>query len=108
VKDVAQIGAAIGRKFSFSLIAAVSGIPEQELAAALARLVAAEMIFQRGVPPDATYLFKHALVQDAAYSSLLRGRRRTLQAAIVKELIGIRTPTCRYCGVLGLEPRQMK
>jgi predicted ATPase len=87
VKDVAQIGAAIGRKFSFSLIAAVSGIPEQELAAALARLVAAELIFQRGVPPDATYLFKHALVQDAAYSSLLRGRRRTLHAAIVKELI---------------------
>src|SRR5262249_57271615 len=83
-KVVAQIGAAIGREFSFGMIAAVSGIPEQELAAALAKLVAAELIFQRGVPPDATYLFKHALVQDAAYASLLRGRRRTLHAAIVK------------------------
>src|SRR5262249_59559872 len=64
-----------------------AGIPEQELAAALAKLVAAELIFQRGVPPDATYLFKHALVQDAAYASLLRGRRRTLHAAIVNELV---------------------
>jgi DNA-binding winged helix-turn-helix (wHTH) protein/predicted ATPase len=90
VKDVAQIGAAIGREFSFSLIAAVSGIPEQELAAALAKLVAAELIFPRGVPPDATYRFKHALVQDAAYASLLRGRRRALHAAIVKELVAAR------------------
>src|SRR5262249_46890245 len=78
---------AIGREFSFGMIAAVSGIPEQELAAALAKLVAAKLIFQRGVPPDATYLFKHALVQDAAYASLLRGRRRKLHAAIVKELV---------------------
>jgi hypothetical protein len=87
VKDMAQIGAAIGREFSFGLTANVSGIPEQELAAALAKLVAAELIFQRGVPPDATYRFKHTLVQDAAYASLLRGRRRALHAAIVKELI---------------------
>ena len=87
VKDVAQIGAAIGREFSYSLIAAVSGIPEHELAAALAKLVAAELIFQRGVPPDASYLFKHALVLDAAYASLLRRRRSALHAAIVKELV---------------------
>jgi predicted ATPase len=87
VKDVAQIGAAIGREFAFGLIAAVSGIPEHELAAALAKLVAAELIFQRGVPPDATYRFKHALVQDAAYASLLRSRRSALHAAIVKELV---------------------
>jgi hypothetical protein len=87
VKDVAQIGAAIGREFSFSLIAAVSGTPEHELVTALAKLVAAELIFQRGVPPDATYRFKHALVQDAAYASLLRSRRRALHAAIVKELV---------------------
>jgi predicted ATPase len=65
----------------------VSGIAEQELAAALAKLVAAELIFQRGVPPDATYRFKHALVQDAAYASLLRSRRRALHATIVKELV---------------------
>src|SRR5262249_21144981 len=70
-KVLAPVRAAIRREFSFCMIAAVSGIPEQELAAALAKLVAAELIFQRGVPPDATYLFKHALVQDAAYASLL-------------------------------------
>jgi class 3 adenylate cyclase/predicted ATPase len=87
VKDIAQVGAAIGREFSFSLIAAVSAMPKQELEAALARLVAAELIFQRGAPPDATYLFKHALVQDAAYASLLRSRRSALHAAIVKELV---------------------
>jgi predicted ATPase/class 3 adenylate cyclase len=87
VKDVAQIGAVMGREFSYSLIAAVSGIPEHELAAALAKLVAAELIFQRGVPPDASYLFKHALVQDAAYASLLRRRRSALHAAIVKKLV---------------------
>jgi tetratricopeptide (TPR) repeat protein len=69
------------------MIAAVSGSPEQELAAALAKLVAAELIFQRGVPPEATYRFKHALVQDAAYASLLRSRRRALHATIVKELV---------------------
>ena len=68
------------------MIAAVSSIPEQELAAALAKLVATELIFQRGVPPDATYRFKHALVQDAAYASLLH-TRRALHAAIVKELV---------------------
>jgi tetratricopeptide (TPR) repeat protein len=87
VKDVAQIGAAIGREFSFSMIAAVSGIPEQELAAALAKLVAAELIFQRGVPPDATYRFKHALVQDAAYATMLKRRRRQLHSSIAEVLV---------------------
>jgi class 3 adenylate cyclase/predicted ATPase len=87
VKDVAQIGAAIGREFSYNLIAAVSAMPRQELEAALAKLVAAELIFQRGELPEATYLFKHALVQDAAYASLLRSRRSALHAAIVKELL---------------------
>jgi len=86
VKDIAQIGAVIGREFSFGLIDAVSAIPRQELEAALGKLVAAELIFQRGVPPDANYRFKHVLVQDAAYASLLRGRRRALHAAIVQEL----------------------
>ena len=87
VKNVAQIGATIGREFSYSLIAAVSAIPEQDLEAALAKLVAAELIFQRGVPPNAVYLFKHALVQDAAYDSLLRSRRIALHVAIVRELM---------------------
>ncbi|QWG16540.1 AAA family ATPase [Bradyrhizobium sediminis] len=89
VKDIAQIGAAIGREFSFRLIAAVSAMPKQELAAALRKVVAAELIFQRGAPPNATYRFKHALVQDAAYASLLRSRRSALHATIVKQLVGV-------------------
>ena len=89
VKDIAQIGAAIGREFSFRLIAAVSAMPKQELEAALGKVVAAELIFQRGAPPDATYRFKHALVQDAAYASLLRSRRSALHATIVKELVAV-------------------
>ena len=86
VKDVAQIGAAIGREFSYSLITAVSRISEHELAAALAKLVAAELIFQRGVPPDASYVFKHALVQDAAYATLIRTHRQQLHKDIVRAL----------------------
>src|SRR5260221_14297079 len=61
----------------------------QELEAALGKLVAAELIFQRGAPPDAAYRFKHALVQDAAYASLLRSRRSALHAAVVKELVAV-------------------
>ena len=72
VRLVAQIGAAIGREFSYALLRAVSRLPEDELDAALARLVASELVFQRGTPPDAVYIFKHALVQDAAHASLLR------------------------------------
>ena len=86
VKDVAQIGAAIGREFSYALIAAVAALPERDLNAALAQLVHAELIFQRGVPPDATYHFKHALVQDAAYASLVRSRRQQLHGAIARAL----------------------
>src|SRR3984893_759105 len=66
VRLVAQIGAAIGREFSYALLRAVSRLPEDELQAALGRLVASELVFQRGTPPDAVYSFKHALVQDAA------------------------------------------
>jgi class 3 adenylate cyclase len=72
VRLVAQVGAAIGREFSYSLLRAVSRLPEGELQAALARLVASELVFQRGAPPDAVYSFKHALVHDAAHDSLLR------------------------------------
>ena len=86
VKDVAQIGAAIGREFSYALIAAVAALPEKDLKAALGQLVAAELIFQRGVPPDATYQFKHALVQDAAYASLVRSRRQQLHGQIARAL----------------------
>jgi class 3 adenylate cyclase len=86
VKDVAQIGAAIGREFSYELVAGVAALPERELKSALAQLVAAELIFVRGIPPDATYRFKHALVQDAAYASLIRSRRQQLHGAIAQAL----------------------
>ena len=81
-KDVAQIGAVIGREFSYGLILAVSGLAETNLKAALAQLVAAELIFQRGMPPEATYIFKHTLLQDAAYGSLLRAKRQQIHAAV--------------------------
>jgi class 3 adenylate cyclase/predicted ATPase/energy-coupling factor transporter ATP-binding protein EcfA2 len=82
VRLVAQIGAAIGREFSYALVHAVSRLPEDELQAALSRLVASELVFQRGTPPDALYIFKHALVQDAAHGSLLRSSRQQLHAQI--------------------------
>ena len=85
-KDVAQIGAAIGRDFSHALLGAVAGKPEAELASALDRLIAAGLLFRQGVPPHATYLFKHALVQDAAYGALLREHRRALHARIAEIL----------------------
>ena len=86
VRLVAQIGAAIGREFSYALLRAVSRLPEDELQAALARLVASELVFQRGTPPDAVYTFKHALVQDAAHGSLLRSSRQQLHAQIAEAL----------------------
>jgi class 3 adenylate cyclase/predicted ATPase len=82
VRLVAQIGAAIGREFSYALLRAVSRLSEDELEAALARLVASELVFQRGTPPAAVYSFKHALVQDAAHGSLLRSSRQQLHARI--------------------------
>ena len=86
VRLVAQIGAAIGREFSYELLRAVSRLPEDELQAALGRLVASELVFQRGTPPDAVYSFKHALVQDAAHGSLLRSTRQQLHAQIAEAL----------------------
>jgi class 3 adenylate cyclase/predicted ATPase len=85
-RRVAQTGAAIGREFSYSLLNLVSGLPEDELQAALGRLVASELVFQRGSPPDAVYTFKHALVQDAAHSSLLRNARQQLHTQIADAL----------------------
>jgi class 3 adenylate cyclase/predicted ATPase len=86
VRLVAQIGAAIGREFPYALLRAVSRLAEDELQAALARLVASELVFQRGIPPDAVYSFKHALVQDAAHDSLLRSSRQQLHAQIAGAL----------------------
>jgi predicted ATPase len=87
VRRVAQIGAAIGREFSYSLLHAVSQVPEDELQASLARLIHSQLIFQRGTPPDAVYSFKHALVQDAVHGSLLRGPRQQLHAQITEALV---------------------
>ncbi|HWX34005.1 MAG TPA: AAA family ATPase, partial [Steroidobacteraceae bacterium] len=85
-KEVAQIGAAIGRDFSHELLAAVVRQPESELRLALDRLIEAGLLYRQGVPPHATYLFKHALVQDASYGTLLREHRRALHASIAEAL----------------------
>jgi class 3 adenylate cyclase/predicted ATPase len=82
VKEVAQIGAAIGREFSYELLSAVVGGDEASLRAALVQLEDAEMLFRAGAPPDAHYSFKHALVQDTAYESLLKSRRQVLHRRI--------------------------
>ena len=88
VREVAQIGAAIGREFSYPLLSAVAQQPDDRLKEALDRLVRAELVFGRGEPPEAVYTFKHALVQEAAYASLLRERRRKLHARIAQALEG--------------------
>ena len=86
VRHVAQIGAVIGRQFSYALLQAASRLPEDELQAALGQLVSSELVFQRGTPSDAVYTFKHALVQDAAHGSLLRNARQQLHAQIAEAL----------------------
>jgi class 3 adenylate cyclase/predicted ATPase len=85
-KEIAQVGAAIGREFSYVLLAAVLQTPKAEVASGLSRLVSAGLLFQQGVSPHTTYLFKHALVQDAAYGTLLREPRRALHARIAEML----------------------
>ncbi|PDT39642.1 MULTISPECIES: adenylate/guanylate cyclase domain-containing protein [Sinorhizobium] len=82
IRDVAQVGAVIGREFTHELLAAATGLPELELERATSQLVAAGLVFRRGSDGQATYAFKHALVQDAAYSSLLHSRRQRLHARI--------------------------
>ena len=85
-KEVAQIGSAIGREFSHALLAVVARKSEPELVSALDGLVQAGLLFRQGVPPQASYLFKHALVQDAAYGTLLREPRRVLHARIAEAI----------------------
>jgi class 3 adenylate cyclase/predicted ATPase len=87
-KETAQIGAAIGREFSHALLGAVASKPEPELASALDRLMAAGLLYRQGLPPHSSYLFNHALVQDAAYGTLLREPRRALHARIAETLEG--------------------
>jgi class 3 adenylate cyclase len=81
-KEVAQIGAAIGREFSHALLTAVAREQDAKLESALDHLIGSGLLFRQGVPPHATYLFKHALVQDAAYGTLLREPRRALHNRI--------------------------
>jgi class 3 adenylate cyclase/predicted ATPase len=85
-KEVAQIGAAIGREFSYELLAAVAPLGDVELRDGLNRLVEAELIFRQGTPPQATYSFKHVLVRDVAYETLLRSRRQQLHGRIARVL----------------------
>lgn len=85
-KELAQVAAVIGREFSHALLASVVPQAEAGLRSALDRLTAAGLLFRRGMPPHATYLFKHALVQDAAYGTLLREPRRTLHARIAETI----------------------
>lgn len=92
LKEVAQMAACLGREFDHELLAAVSQWPDDELAQALACLTAAELVFQRGVRPHARYVFKHALVQEAAYTSLPQSRRRQLHSRIVDVLAAQRPP----------------
>jgi DNA-binding winged helix-turn-helix (wHTH) protein/tetratricopeptide (TPR) repeat protein len=86
-REAAQVGAVIGREFSWALLRAVSQLPSERLDAALSGLVEAELVYRRGLPPQATYTFKHALVQDAAYQSLLESQRRELHGRISDALV---------------------
>jgi class 3 adenylate cyclase/predicted ATPase len=98
VKEIAQIGAAIGREFSYPLLCAVAGRDKAALRVALAQLEEAELLFRAGVPPDARYTFKHALVQDTAYETLLKSRRQILHRQIADVLRG------EFAAVAAAEP----
>ena len=86
VKEVAQLGATLGRTFAYELLQAVSPLDEATLQQGLRQLVEAELVYQRGVPPQATYMFKHALIQEAAYQSLLRSTRQQFHQRIAQVL----------------------
>ncbi len=86
VREIAQVGAMLGREFSYELVHAVSSTDETLLQQGLRQLVGAELLYQRGLPPQATYIFKHALIQDTAYQSLLKSKRQQLHQKIVQVL----------------------
>jgi class 3 adenylate cyclase len=85
-REVAQVGAAIGREFDYQLLAAVAGLPDEQLRHALSELETAGLVFRRGSPPEAAYIFKHALVQGTAHDSLLKSRRQQLHARIAEAI----------------------
>src|SRR5713101_2580406 len=86
VREVAQVAATLGREFSYDLLQSVSPLDEASLPQALAKLVEAEVLYQRGLPPQARYVFKHALIQDAAYQSLLKSKRQHYHKKIAQVL----------------------
>ncbi len=98
VKEIAQIGAAIAREFSYALLHAVVGSDEASLRSALALLEESELVFRDGAPPEARYSFKHALVQDTAYESLLKSRRQILHRKIAETLCE------KFAGVVEAQP----
>src|SRR5712692_3036595 len=85
-KAVAQLGAVLGREFAYELLQAIAPQDEETLQAGLAQLVAAELLYQRGRPPRARYLFKHALIQDAAYASLLKSTRQHVHQQVAQAI----------------------
>jgi DNA-binding winged helix-turn-helix (wHTH) protein/tetratricopeptide (TPR) repeat protein len=91
-KHLAQVGAVIGRTFSYPLLRALTALEDTTLQADLARLVAAELVYQQGLPPQATYVFKHALIRDAAYQSMLRRTRQQLHARVLQVCTAEATP----------------
>jgi class 3 adenylate cyclase/tetratricopeptide (TPR) repeat protein len=86
-KEAAQIASVLGREFSYPLLHAIVPMPEGELQSALATLIDAELIYARGVPPDASYIFKHALIQEAAYDALLKSRRKKIHRRVAEALV---------------------
>src|SRR6266446_2505825 len=85
-REIAQLGATLGREFSYELLHAVSPLDEGTLQQGLRQLVEAELVYQRGLPPQAIYFFKHALIQDTAYHSLLKSTRQQLHQQIAQVL----------------------
>ena len=85
-KEVAQIASLLGREFSYQLLRAISDIPEDDLQVALTKLADAELIYAKGIPPEATYTFKHALIQDAAYGALLKSKRKQVHERVARAL----------------------
>src|SRR5262245_28570554 len=86
-REIAQVGATLGREFSYELLHAVLPLDEVTLQQGLRQLVEAELLYQRGLPPQATYLFKHALIQDTAYQSLLKSTRQQYHTQIAQVLV---------------------
>jgi tetratricopeptide (TPR) repeat protein len=98
VKSLAQIGSVIGREFSHDLLQSVTGLSDTDMDDALAQLIASGLIYRRGVAPEAVYFFKHALIQDAAYNTLLKSKRQQIHATIVDTVLE------KFPGIAAMEP----